>query len=165
MVEIGDGALKLGKVQIEMAEGRSTFATAVELATMRIDSEWQIEPKLSKGPAASPTRAFLPPVTVVYTGKLSQFAALEPQVSAAALERELVVRKMELDVGELERLRKLDEERARQDAARLPSDGFISVAAALAESGCILAGSGRSGRSARALSDRRSLEQIRRAQP
>ncbi|WP_295555501.1 AsmA family protein [uncultured Hyphomicrobium sp.] len=121
-VEISDGALKLGKVQIDMTDGRSTFATAVELASMKIDSEWQIEPKLDKGLAASPTRALLPPVTVVYTGKLSQFSALEPQVSASALERELVVRKMELDVGELERLRKLDEERAREDATRRKSD-------------------------------------------
>lgn len=117
-VEISDGALKLKKVQIEMGEGRSTFVTAVELATMRIDSEWQIEPKLDKGLAANPARAFLPPVTVVYAGKLSEFAALEPQVSAGALERELVVRKMELDVSELERLRKLDEARAREDAER-----------------------------------------------
>lgn len=117
-VEISDGALKLQKVQIEMAEGRSTFVTAVELETMRIDSEWQIEPKLDKPLAGAPGRALLPPVTVVYTGKLSQFAALEPNVLADALERELVVRKMELDVSELERLRKLDEERARREAAR-----------------------------------------------
>ncbi|MCC7252646.1 AsmA family protein [Hyphomicrobium sp.] len=117
-VEISDGALKLKKVQIDMAEGRSTFVTAVELQTMQIDSEWQIEPKLDKKLTANPTRALLPPVTVVYAGKLSELASLEPQISADALERELVVRKMELDVGELERLRKLDEERARQDAAR-----------------------------------------------
>lgn len=121
-VEISDGALKLGKVQIDMTEGRSTFATAVELATMKIDSEWQIEPKLDKGLAVNAARALLPPVTVVYTGKLSQFAALEPQVSASALERELVVRKMELDVGELERLRKVDEQRVRQDAVRRKAD-------------------------------------------
>lgn len=121
-VEISDGALKLGKVQIDMTEGRSTFETAVELATMKIDSEWQIEPKLDKGLTVNAARALLPPVTVVYTGKLSQFAALEPQVSASALERELVVRKMELDVGELERLRKVDEQRVRQDAARRKAD-------------------------------------------
>lgn len=117
-VAIGDGALKLQKVQIDMPEGRSTFVTAVELQTMKIDSEWQIEPKLDETLAGAPARALLPPVTVVYTGKLSAFFELEPQVSTGALERELVVRKMELDVGELERLRKLDEERARQDAAR-----------------------------------------------
>lgn len=117
-VEISDGALKLEKVRIDMADGRSTFVTAVELATMKIDSEWQIEPKLDKPLSATPARAHLPPVTVVYAGKLSQLASLVPMISADALERELVVRKMELDVGELERLRKLDQERARQDAER-----------------------------------------------
>src|SRR5690606_15128023 len=40
-VQIEDGALKLDKVRVDMAEGWSTFATVVELATMRIDSEWQ----------------------------------------------------------------------------------------------------------------------------
>lgn len=117
-VKISDGALQLERVRIDMKEGRSTFVTAVELATMKIDSEWQIEPKLDTAFGASASRALLPPVTVVYTGKLSQFAELVPAVSAGALERELVVRKMELDVGELERLRKLDEERARKDAER-----------------------------------------------
>ena len=117
-VEIGDGALKLERVRIKMKDGRSTFATAVELATMKIDSEWQIEPKLDGTLATTAERAFLPPVTVVYTGKLSQFSDLVPSVSAGSLERELVVRKMELDVGELERLRKLDEQRAREDAVR-----------------------------------------------
>jgi len=121
-VEISDGALKLGKVQIDMSEGRSTFQTAVELTTMKIDSEWQIAPKLDKGLAANPERALLPPVTVVYTGKLNAFDTLEPQVSTASLERELVVRKLELDVGELERLRKVDEERARQEAVRRKAD-------------------------------------------
>lgn len=116
--EISDGALKLERVRIDMKEGRSTFTTAIELATMKIDSEWQIEPRIDTAGGAAADRGFLPPVTVVYTGKLSQFSDLVPVVSAGALERELVVRKMELDVGELERLRKLDEQRAREDAAR-----------------------------------------------
>lgn len=116
--EISDGALKLERVRIDMKEGRSTFTTAIELATMKIDSEWQIEPRIDTAGGAGSDRGFLPPVTVVYTGKLSQFSDLVPVVSAGALERELVVRKMELDVGELERLRKLDEQRAREDAAR-----------------------------------------------
>ncbi|AHB50389.1 hypothetical protein W911_15670 [Hyphomicrobium nitrativorans NL23] len=116
--QIEDGALKLDKVRIDMGEGRSTFATIVELATMRMDSEWQIEPRLEDAAEGAAPQAALPPVTVVYTGKLSQLDALAPVVSAGALERELVVRKMEFDVGELERLRKLDEERARKDAER-----------------------------------------------
>jgi hypothetical protein len=39
-------------------------------------------------------------------------------VSASAFERELTVRRMELEVDELERLRRLDEERVRQERER-----------------------------------------------
>ena len=121
-VDVSDGALKLHKVQIDTPDGRSTATTVVELATMKIDTEWQIEPKLDKALTATASRAALPPITVIYTGKLSEFAALEPQVSTEQLERELVVRKMEFDVGELERLRKQDEDRAREEAARRKAD-------------------------------------------
>jgi len=114
-VEIGDGAMKLGKVKVESAEGRSTFATAIELASMKIDSEWQIEPKVVKPANPTGERVLLPAVTVVYVGKLSAIASLEPVVTTGALERELQVRKMERDVDELERLRKLDQARARQE--------------------------------------------------
>jgi hypothetical protein len=114
-VEIGDGAMKLGSVKIESAEGRSTFATAIELSSMKIDSEWQIEPKVVKPTNPTGERVLLPAVTVVYVGKLSEIASLEPVVTTGALERELQVRKMERDVDELERLRKLDQARARQE--------------------------------------------------
>jgi hypothetical protein len=117
-VEISDGAMKLGRVKIESAEGRSTFATVVDLATMKIDSEWQIEPKVVKPSNQTGERVLLPAVTVVYVGKLSELASLEPVVTTGALERELTVRKMERDVDELERLRKLDQTRARQEIER-----------------------------------------------
>jgi uncharacterized protein involved in outer membrane biogenesis len=117
-IEIGDGAMKLGKVKVESADGRSTFATAIELATMKIDSEWQIEPKVARPSNPAAERVLLPAVTIVYVGKLSELASLEPVVTTGALERELQVRKMERDVDELERLRKLDQTRARQEIER-----------------------------------------------
>jgi TolA-binding protein len=110
--------MKLGRVKIESAEGRSTFATAVELASMKIDSEWQIEPKVARPSNPAAERVLLPAVTIVYVGKLSELASLEPVVTTGALERELQVRKMERDVDELERLRKLDQTRARQEIER-----------------------------------------------
>ena len=45
-------------------------------------------------------------------------ASLEPRINSDALERELAVRRMERDVEELERLRKLDEARRREEAER-----------------------------------------------
>ncbi len=47
-VVIGDGALKLEKVTVEAPEGRSTFSSVVDLASMKLDSEWQIEPRLNR---------------------------------------------------------------------------------------------------------------------
>ena len=107
---VGDGALKLEKVTIESQEGRSTFETAIELATLKIDSEWKIEAKVAPKPdAGAADKVMLPAISVGYTGKLSEFGGIEPAIEAGALERELTVRKMERDVDELERLRKLDQ--------------------------------------------------------
>lgn len=117
-VVIGDGAVKLDKVTIEAPDGRSTFSSVIDLASMKLDSEWQIEPRLNRPSAAAQQRPYLPAVTVVYTGKLSALSSLEPTVSTSALERELSVRKMERDVDELERLRKQDQIRAKQERDR-----------------------------------------------
>ncbi len=85
---------------------------------MKLDSEWQIEPRLNRPSSGGSAAAYLPAVTVVYTGKLSALSSLEPTVSTAALERELSVRKMERDVDELERLRRQDQIRAKQERDR-----------------------------------------------
>jgi uncharacterized protein involved in outer membrane biogenesis len=121
-IVIGDGAVKLDKVTLDAADGRSTFSSVIDLASMKLDSEWQIEPKLNRPSAAAQARPYLPAVTVVYTGKLSALSALEPTVSTAALERELSVRKMERDVDQLESLRKQDQARARQERERQERD-------------------------------------------
>lgn len=118
-VTIADGTMKLGKIGIETEDGRSTFETAVELATMRVDSEWNVEAK-ARVPAglAGSAKPLLPAVSVVYTGSLAGLGTIEPIIDATALERELIVRKMENDVEALERLRKFDQSKAAQDAER-----------------------------------------------
>jgi hypothetical protein len=60
----------------------------------------------------------LPPVAVVYAGRLADLGTLAPTIETEALERELTVRRMERDVDELERLRRLDEERSRKERER-----------------------------------------------
>jgi hypothetical protein len=117
-VVIGDGALKLEKVTVEAPEGRSTFSSVVDLASMKLDSEWQIEPRLNRAGVAAQQRVYLPAISIVYTGKLSALSSLEPTVSTSALERELSVRKMEHDVDQLEWMRKQDQARARQERER-----------------------------------------------
>jgi uncharacterized protein involved in outer membrane biogenesis len=136
-VTVADGSLKLDRVQVDTAEGRATFDTALDLQTLTLDSTWKIEAKgLNRAqptvaaaatagtePAAVPApvpvkRSLLPPVAVVYSGRLADVDTMAPTVETSALERELTVRRMERDVDELERLRKLDEERAERERAR-----------------------------------------------
>lgn len=137
-VNVADGLLKLDRVQVDTAEGRATFDTVLDLQTFVLDSVWKIEGKgrtraepsvagaatagksaTASAPAPVPvSRTLLPPVAVVYTGRLADLGTLAPTIQTEALERELTVRRMERDVDELERLRRLDEERARKERER-----------------------------------------------
>ena len=120
-VTLTEGSMKLAKVEFDKEDGRTAFETVVDLATLRIDSEWTVEARLPKT-AGRAGGKLLPPVSVVYAGMLKNITAIEPQISAAALERELTVRKMERDVEELERLRKEDEQRAKEEQARMKAE-------------------------------------------
>ena len=113
---IADGAMRFDKVQVDTEEGRSKFGASIELDTLKLESEWQIEPKVRR--PAGGERQILAPVAVIYKGKLRDVGTLEPEIAISALERELSVRKMERDVEELERLRKDDQARAAEEKAR-----------------------------------------------
>ncbi len=113
-VVVGEGAIKIGAFTIETPQARVTNRTTIDLAEIKIDSEWKLEPKAARGSAAP-----LPGLSVIYVGPLQSLASLEPHFVLDALERELAVRGMERDVEHLERLRKEDEARARAEAERL----------------------------------------------
>jgi len=115
---VNDGHVRTGPVVAETKGGRVTGTTIIDLDSQRIDSEWKIDGvSLAPRPGAKP-RGSLPTVSIVWAGPLAKLAALEPQVQVDGLERELSVRRMEGEVDELERLRRLDEDRARQEAER-----------------------------------------------
>lgn len=128
--EISEGVVRLKPFSIDGADGRIEGVARLDLATMTTDIEWRIEARQPapvalqqpavQTPASAPARQprRLPPVTVTISGPLAALGRAEAAISMDALERELVVRKMERDLEELERLRKLDEERAREDAER-----------------------------------------------
>lgn len=141
-VEVQDGAMRLKPIVVDSPGGRTTIDTTIDFSSLRLDSEWRIEqaaavrlaerpspsgqpgrpgspPASAQSPVASATKASLPAVFLVYAGPLKDLAKLEPRISAGALERELSVRKMEYDVDQLERLRKEDERRRAEEAARL----------------------------------------------
>jgi hypothetical protein len=114
-LEITDGQLRVKPFTIDTADGRVQGGVSVDLRTLNLDSEWRLDQKPSAGPADKPA---LPTVTVTYRGPIGSLGGLEPRVASEALERELSVRRMERDVEELERLRKLDEARRREEAER-----------------------------------------------
>ena len=131
---VGDGAVRFDKVRLESAEGRSQFDAVIELDSLKLVSEWQIEPKVQR--ISTPAeRLMLAPVSILYNGKLKDLASLEPEIAVAGLERELSVRKMERDVEELERLRKADQARAAAELERrnaLEAERVRALAAAKA---------------------------------
>lgn len=126
--EIIEGVARLKPFAVDGADGRIEGAARLDLATMTTDIEWRIEARQpapvvqqqpavqSPAPARQPRR--LPPITVTISGPIAALGRAEASISMDALERELVVRKMERDLEELERLRKLDEERAREETER-----------------------------------------------
>jgi uncharacterized protein involved in outer membrane biogenesis len=118
-VTIGDGAAKLEQFSLPSPAGATNVATTVDLASLVVDSSWVLEPKAPDVvPADQPRKGALPTVSIVYVGPLKDVWTLEPRITADQLERELAIRKMELDAEQLERLHKLDAERARQEEER-----------------------------------------------
>ncbi len=119
-IDIADGAVKLALVTLQSEAGTTKVETTVDLASLVVDSAWLAEPRGPDVPPQGerPRHGALPSVGVVYTGPLANAWALESRITAEPLERELSIRKMELDADQLERLHKADAERARRDDER-----------------------------------------------
>ena len=116
-LEIGDGRLGIKPFTVETAEGRAIGSANIDLRSLMLESDWRLEQNPAAGPM--PDKPALPAILVFYRGPVASVATLEPRIVTEPLERELGVRKMERDVEELERLRKLDEARRRSEAERL----------------------------------------------
>ena len=118
-IAIADGAAKLESFSLPSPAGTTKVETTVDLASLLVDSTWLLEPKAPDVIQPDrPRKGALPSVSIVYVGPLKDAWTLEPRISADQLERELAIRKMELDAEQLERLHRLDAERARQEEVR-----------------------------------------------
>jgi hypothetical protein len=115
---VADGAMRIQPMVVNVPQGRLTGRIAVDLDHLQVDGEWRMEPRDSPQPAGLPAKPELPAVVVRYSGALESLASLQPKLDMDTLEREVVVRKVEREVAELERLRKLDEQRVNAEAAR-----------------------------------------------
>lgn len=112
-LKIVDGAIRFDPVSIETPKGLTEVVTTVDIASMAVDSEWRIKAK-----SAVEGEDDWPAVSVTFVGPIAQIPAIEPRLTADAVERELTVRRMERNVKELERLRRLDEEAAARERER-----------------------------------------------
>jgi uncharacterized protein involved in outer membrane biogenesis len=118
-IAIGDGAAQLAVFSLPSPAGETRVETTVDLASLTVDSSWQLVPKAPDIVQPDrPGKGALPPVSVLYVGPLKDAWSLEPRISAEPLERELAIRRMELDAEQLERLHQLDAQRARQEDER-----------------------------------------------
>jgi len=115
---VTDGHVRTAPLIAETRSGRISGTTIIDLDSQRIDSEWKLDGATAAARKGGKPRGALPGVTIVWAGPLARLAAIEPQLQFDALERELNVRRMEGEVDELERLRRLDEQRARQETER-----------------------------------------------
>ena len=94
---IKNGTLKLDPAALAGKGAETTINGYVELASLRLDSEWAMRLKDSRD-------ADMPPVNLVFAGSLGDADAIAPQIDTAPMEGFLTVRRMEGDVERLETL-------------------------------------------------------------
>ena len=139
---IADGVAKLDQQSLQSAEGIVISATVVDLTTFAIDSSWKLAavvPPLPLPPSPIPgwvapqPKAPLPPAAIVYTGNLGALSDVAVSVDGTDMQRELAVRALERNVEELERLRQIDEHRAKMERERRLAIEAERAAAAAAQ--------------------------------
>jgi hypothetical protein len=105
-LEIVDGVVRCRPLVMDTGEGRASGTAKLDLKTLKLDSQWRLEARMPAGGAAAKP---LPAAVVSYRAPLATLGAAELQIDTAVLEQELAARKIERDMEELERLRKLNE--------------------------------------------------------
>ncbi len=123
--EIADGAVRSKPLTFDVPRGRIKISNVIDLPALQIDSEWTIEtlarfearPNLSAasgggqpGSGSAAAALQIPSINFVVAGPVADLPRLIPQVNSDGLARELLVRRMEQDVEQLERSRKKREE-------------------------------------------------------
>lgn len=116
-IDISEGAARIAPLEIVSAEANVKNTTTIDLAQLKVDSEWQVSPRRALPSAErgqGPRRDPLPPISIVWTGPLGGLAQADPRVSVDQLDRELAIRRMEREAERLEQLRRQDDERIRE---------------------------------------------------
>ncbi|HEX5959607.1 MAG TPA: AsmA family protein, partial [Hyphomicrobiaceae bacterium] len=111
-LEIVDGEVRSKSLLVETDQGRTIGSARLDLNTLNLDSQWRLEAR-----SADPSAKALPPAIVSYRAPISSLAAAQQQIDTTALEQELSARKIERDLEELEKWRRIKE----SDPANAPA--------------------------------------------
>ena len=95
--EIKNGTLKLDPATLASKGAETTVNGYLELASLRLDSEWAMRLNGNRDPD-------MPPVNLVIAGSLSNAGAISPVIDTAPIETFLTVSRMQEDVERLETL-------------------------------------------------------------
>ena len=137
-----DGVARTAAVIVPTPAGRIASQAALDLATFGMSGDWRIETRMPPLPALPPLpgQPIVPPAPTPATllpPVVQRFAltpadldparkSKRPPPDSDAIEREMAVRKVERDLAELERIRRLDEERVatreREEKAALEAE-------------------------------------------
>lgn len=123
------GVARTPLTTLSAPQGKVSLETVFDLSAGRYQSDWKIETAAKPGVTGKP-KAPLPPVVVTVAGSLAALAEADRKIALTAFEQELGLRKLERDAEELERLRKLDEERRAKEAADSAAAEAAAAAAA-----------------------------------
>jgi hypothetical protein len=119
-LELTEGTVRTQPLVIDTARGSTTGQTRINFQDLRFVSDWRIVlPAFALREGASTST--LPPILIVHSGLLGRPDSVAGQIDTGALERELMVRKMERDVDELERWRRNNEQRALGSTSVTPA--------------------------------------------
>ena len=124
-VDVQDGFARIPALAMSSPEGKITAQAALDMASFAMSGFWRVETQLAPtampsgqaaSPSAEPANQPLPPVERRFALTPADLASNRPSRRAPfdidAFEHELAIRKVERDLAELERLRRLDEARA-----------------------------------------------------
>ena len=95
--DIKNGTLRLTPTTLAGAGAETKINGYIELASLKLDSEWAVSLAGSSGND-------VPPVSLVFTGALDKAGAISPAVDTAAIEAYLTMRRMQEGVEQLETL-------------------------------------------------------------
>ena len=108
--EIKNGTLRFKPMRFVGSGAETDVSAYVELASLKLDSEWQMRLQDTGG-------VTVPPVSVVFVGPLEEAGAISPAIDTTAIESHLTMRRMQEDVERLETL-DVSGRSASQDAAQ-----------------------------------------------